>query len=155
MKDYFMGEYIKNMRKLIGTQPLMVAGATVVVINDKREVLLQQRSDINKWGFPGGVMEFGETLEETAARELYEETGLRASDLNFIDILSGEKECHTYPNGDEIFGVTAVYTTSSINGELVIKDGESLYLKFFSLHDLPPNLVEKAQYIINKYILRT
>ncbi|WP_251321694.1 NUDIX domain-containing protein [Fictibacillus nanhaiensis] len=103
----------------------MVAGATVVVINDKRKVLLQQRSDINKWGFPGGVMEFGETLEETAARELYEETGLWASDLNFIDILSGEKECHKYPNGDEIFGITAVYTTSSINGELVIKDGRA------------------------------
>jgi 8-oxo-dGTP pyrophosphatase MutT (NUDIX family) len=119
-----MGEYIKNMRKLIGTQPLLVAGATVIVFNDKREVLLQHRSDINKWGFPGGVMEFGETLEETAARELYEETGLRASDLKFIDILSGEKECHKYPNGDEIFGVTVVYTTSTISGELEIKDGE-------------------------------
>jgi 8-oxo-dGTP pyrophosphatase MutT (NUDIX family) len=37
-------------------------------------------------GFPGGVMEFGESLEETAVRELYE--GLK------IDILSGKKECH-------------------------------------------------------------
>ncbi|WP_198663158.1 NUDIX hydrolase [Paraliobacillus zengyii] len=136
------------MRKLIGTQPLFVAGATVVVFNKKGETLLQQRSDINKWGFPGGVMEYGESLEETAIRELYEETGLKAKDIEFVDILSGEKECFKYPNGDEIFGVNAVYTTSNVSGELSINDGESTDLKFFALNKLPFNLIEKTQYII-------
>ncbi|MFJ7183696.1 NUDIX hydrolase [Lysinibacillus xylanilyticus] len=148
-----LGNYIKEMRELIGTQPLMVAGSTVVVFNVMREILLQQRSDNNKWGFPGGAMEYGESLEETAIRELYEETGLKAKDLRFIDILSGEKEYHKYPNGDEIFGVTAVYTTSNISGILSINDNESLNTKFFPLDDLPSNLVEKARYIIKKHLL--
>jgi len=141
------------MRELIGTRPLMVAGATVVVFNVMREILLQQRSDNNKWGFPGGAMEYGESLEETAIRELYEETGLMAKDLKFIDILSGEKEYYKYPNGDEIFGVTAVYTTSNISGILSINDNESLNIKFFPLDNLPSNLVEKARYIIQKHLL--
>lgn len=148
-----MGNYIKEMRKVIGTQALMVVGATVAVFNEKGEILLQQRADINQWGFPGGAMEYGESLEETALRELHEETGLNAKDLRFIEILSGEKECHTYPNGDEIFGVTAVYITSAISGELSINDGESINLKFFPTNDLPANLVEKSEYIIRKHFL--
>jgi len=59
------------MREL-GTRPLMVAGSTVIVIKVMREILLQQRSDNYKWGFPGGAMEYGEGLEGIAIRELYE-----------------------------------------------------------------------------------
>ncbi|MFJ7183782.1 NUDIX domain-containing protein [Lysinibacillus xylanilyticus] len=31
---------------------------------------------MNKWGFPGGAMEYEESLEETAIRELYERSSL-------------------------------------------------------------------------------
>ena len=148
-----MGNYVKEMRNLIGTQALLLVGASVAVFNEKGELLLQQRADINEWGFPGGAMEYGESLEETALRELYEETGLTAKDLEFIEILSGEKECHTYPNGDEIFGVTAVYRTSTISGELSINDGESISLEYFPLNNLPANLIGKSQYIIKKHFL--
>ncbi|WP_233786061.1 NUDIX hydrolase [Planococcus halotolerans] len=148
-----MANYIQKMRKLIGTQALMVVGAMVAVFNEKGEILLQQRTDIKKWGFPGGVMEYGESLEETALRELYEETGLKAKDLKLLEVLSGEKECHQYPNGDEIYGVTAVFTTSTASGELCINDGESINIEFFSLENLPSNLVGKSEYIISKYFL--
>ena len=148
-----MGNYIKEMRKLIGTQALLLVGATIAVFNEKGELLLQQRADNNKWGFPGGAMEYGESLEDTALRELYEETGLTAKDLEFIEILSGEKECHQYPNGDEIFGVTAVFTTSTVTGELSVNDNESIQLKYFPLGDLPSDLVGKSEYIMKKYFL--
>ena len=63
----------------------------VVVINDKGEVLFLKRIEHSAhpfpglWGFPGGGSDEGETKEECAAREMYEETGLKANNLTFIE----------------------------------------------------------------------
>ena len=61
---------------------MVVAGC--FVLNEKNEVLLQLRSDNGKWGHPGGFMEFGETVEDTARREVFEETGLKLGKLEFL-----------------------------------------------------------------------
>jgi len=70
-----MAEYIKEIRKFIGTRPLILVGATVVVLNKNKQILLQLRADTKEWGLPGGAMELAESLEQTAERELFEETG--------------------------------------------------------------------------------
>jgi ADP-ribose pyrophosphatase YjhB (NUDIX family) len=52
--------------------------STIVISRDR--VLLCRRADppaAGKWVLPGGFMECGETLEEAAAREIHEETGVR------------------------------------------------------------------------------
>lgn len=43
------------------------------------------------WSFPGGRLENGETLEECAAREAREETGLEIDVINFIEMFSSKK----------------------------------------------------------------
>ena len=50
------------------------------------KILLQLRSDNKKWGFIGGNVEFGETLQEACERETKEETGLilDTDDLIFV-----------------------------------------------------------------------
>lgn len=57
-----MSDYIKDLRRLIGHRPLILVGSTIIVINDKKEILLQHRSDTKEWGLPGGAMEPGESL---------------------------------------------------------------------------------------------
>jgi 8-oxo-dGTP pyrophosphatase MutT (NUDIX family) len=67
--------YIMDLRKEVGTRPLIMAGACVILIDENQRMLLQLRNDNNCWGLPGGSLEIGETLEEVAIRELFEETG--------------------------------------------------------------------------------
>ncbi len=67
-------------------------GALAVVLHQD-QVLLVQRSkqpDAGLWGFPGGHVEWGETVLQAAQRELMEETSVAAHPshyLNNLDLL--------------------------------------------------------------------
>lgn len=141
--------YITNLRKYVGHEPLINIGATVIVLNDKNEILLNLRSDTNTWGIIGGGMELGESLEETAERELMEEAGLKAKHFELLDLLSGKELYFKYPNGDETYTVIALYQAVGVSGKLKINDDESNKLQYFSLDKLPP-LESRARVVIQK-----
>lgn len=65
-------------------------------MNEIGEILFQRRSDSFDWGLPGGAMEPGETPEETARRELKEETGLDAGALQLLGVFSGPRYYYRY-----------------------------------------------------------
>lgn len=138
--------YIKDIRKFIGHAPMLSAGATVVVLKDNK-ILLNLRSDTNTWGIPGGAIELGETLEETASRELKEETNLEAESFTLLNVFSGKEFYFKYPNDDELYSVVALYLANDTTGELKITDGESFELKYFGKNELP-NLESRAKVII-------
>ncbi|MCL2335107.1 MAG: NUDIX domain-containing protein [Endomicrobia bacterium] len=59
-------------------------GAVVYKIHEGEPLFLLVLSGRNeRWGFPKGHVENGETELETASREIYEETGIRR--VNFVD----------------------------------------------------------------------
>lgn len=126
---------------------MLSAGATVVVIKDNK-ILLNLRSDTNTWGIPGGAIELGETLEETATRELKEETNLDCNSFTFLNVFSGKDFYFKYPNDDELYSVVALYFASDVVGELKITDGESFKLEYFAKNDLP-NLESRAKVIMD------
>ena len=63
-----------------------LAGAAAVVVQADRVLLAQRRNppDAGLWGYPGGHVEPGETVAETAIRELREETGVSARPLRIL-----------------------------------------------------------------------
>ncbi|MFC0472489.1 NUDIX hydrolase [Halalkalibacter kiskunsagensis] len=141
--------YISEIRKFIGNRPIISVGATILVINEKKEVLFQHRSDTLDWGLPGGSMELRETLEEVASRELKEETGLEAKSFELIGVFSGPKYYFRYPNGDETYSVINLYRAIDVSGQLEMNDGESINLKYFGKDNLPVNLEKRAKALID------
>lgn len=143
--------YISDIRKTLGHEPIIGVGATVLLFNDKNELLLNLRSDTGDWGIPGGLKELNETLEECARREIKEETNLDVDDLKLLTVLSGKDYYFKYPNNDELDCVIVLYESRSYKGDLKINDDESIKLEFFSLDNLP-KLETRAQKIVEKIV---
>lgn len=139
--------YIQDLRNLIGNRPIIAIGATIIVYNQIGEILLQHRTDTNTWGLPGGSMEMGENIEETARRELFEETGLVAIKLKLLNVLSGPEFFFVYPNGDQMHTVIVLYKAIEVEGDLQINDNESKELRYFNL-DAMPELESRAESVI-------
>ena len=143
--------YIKDLRKYVGHEPILTAGVVLFIFNDKNEVLMQLRTDYNLWGFPGGSMELGESFEETAARELKEETNLDIDELISIKVLSGKDTYREYPNGDKLYDITNIFLVKKYHGELKVNDDESKQLGWFDINNLPENMTEHTKNYLTKF----
>lgn len=128
--------YIMNLRKKVGHDLVMMPGAGVFVYRDG-QLLLQKRKDNGQWADHGGALEPGETLEETARREMLEETGLQAGTLELIDVFSGPDMDYIYPNGDQVTMVVAYYLCRNFTGEVKLQEEEVEALRWFPLDALP------------------
>lgn len=133
--------YMMDLRKIVGSRPLIMVGACVILVNSNNELLLQLRRDNNCWGLAGGSLEIGETLEQVAKRELFEETGLIAYKLNLFNVFSGEDFYYKYPHGDEVHNVVTAYICSDYGGLLRREENEVQELKFFKYSELFQTLV--------------
>ena len=135
-----MGEYIMDMRKRVGPIPLMQCGASVIVLDGQNRLLLQRRKDNGMWGYAGGAVELYERVEDAAARELREETGLIADQLELLGVFSGPELRYSYPNDDQVSIVVIVYLCRKYHGQLRPQPEEVTELAFFSPDRLPDNL---------------
>lgn len=137
--------------------PFIQTGAAIIIRNENGQILLQERTDRNKWGLPGGCQDLGEDLRVTAVREAFEETGIKLdpNSIELIDTLSGESRKNSYPNGDIVYNNTSLYLadisdvdTSSLKG-----DSETKRLQFFNPDEVPENLMDAD--LIKSYLSYT
>ena len=127
-------------------------GAVTIIVDDAESILLQQRYHPHgAWGLPGGLMELGEVIEDTARREVYEETGLTIEELDFVGILSDQDNFVELPNGDQFCAVTVAYTTRVFKGSLNFNDSESLDYRFVDLSGFQGQIVKSHRRIIDMY----
>ena len=132
--------YILELRKTLGSRPLIMAGAGVILINGNNEILLQKRRDNGYWDYPAGSMELGESFEECARREVLEETGLICGKLDLFMTLSGKDSFYEYPNGDQVYLAGILYLCHEFTGEMKIQEDEVITQSFFSFDDLPKKI---------------
>ncbi|UOR13484.1 NUDIX hydrolase [Halobacillus amylolyticus] len=145
--------YVEDLRKMVGHRPLILVGSVVVIVNNEGEVLLQQRRfPEGAWGLPGGLMELGESTEDAAKREVFEETQLYVRNLKLLNVYSGEAYFTTAKNGDEFYSVTTAYVTSFYRGSLQADLEESIQCSFLNPADLPEKMIGSHRQIIEDYL---
>jgi len=141
--------YISDLRKVVGSRPLIIVGATLLAINEANELLLIKRTDNACWGVPGGSMELGESLEDTLKRETREEIGVDLTDFEFFGVYSGDSQYYKYPNGDEVYVVANVFVTRVQIEHMIVDPVEHSESRFFDIHHLPENISPPIVPILN------
>lgn len=99
-------------------------GTGVIVVNKKGQILIGKCSKSGLWCTPGGHVDPGETYEEAAKRELYEEAGVKALNLQEIGLMQAEG------NDSKVFLVT------NFAGKPKSIDGELTELKWCDSHTI-------------------
>ena len=127
----------------------------MIIENEHGEVLLGKRTDNHLWGYSGGGLEIGETVEECARRELREEMGIEADELTFFMINSGPESYMHYPNGDEVYYVEVIYICRRYSGELRMQPEELEELRFFRPEEIHLEMISPPiRSVMEKYLNR-
>ena len=106
--------------------PKVVAGA--IPLKDGRVLLLRRKIEParDKWTFPAGYVELGESVEEAAIRETREEAALEISEISLLNVYSYR----------EAPVVTVVYLARIVGGGARAGD-EAQEVAFFAPEELP------------------
>ena len=148
-----MTGYIQEMRKLVGHRTIMQCAASIICLDDRGRMLLGRRTDNHLWGYAGGSVEIDERVEDCACRELQEETGLIAEEIEFFCINSGPETHYVYPNGDEVSNVEVIYLCRKYHGVLRPQESEIEELRFFDPEEISMDMISPPiRPVIRRYL---
>ena len=136
------------------------AGFGVLIMKDNKILLGKRHDDPEKassdlhgegtWTMPGGKMDFGETFEFGAAREVLEETGL-VINKEKLQVVSVTNDVA----GDAHY-ITIGFLAPEVEGEpQVLEPDEITEWKWFALDELPSPMYKSSEKLLNNYLDKT
>lgn len=122
-------------------------GIGVIVVKDQK-ILLGKRKNAHgqgSWSFPGGHLEFKESWEDCACREVAEETGIKIKNIRFgaatNDIFNKEKKHY----------ITIYMTADFDDGEVKVREPEKCERwEWFDWNNLPQPLFIPVQNLLQQ-----
>lgn len=102
----------------------VVPSASAIVTDEQGRILLVKRRDNTLWALPGGGHDIGESIEQTAVREVKEETGLDVEITGLTGIYTNPAHVVAFPDGEVRQQFSLCFATKLLGGELAI-DHES------------------------------
>jgi len=113
----------------------VVPAASAVITDEDGRLLLAKRTDNDLWTIPGGTMKPGETIAETAIREVKEETGIDVEVASLVGIYSNPQHVVEYSDGEVRQQFSVCFACRPVGGELATSD-ETSEVGYFSPDEL-------------------
>lgn len=133
----------------------MGIGVGVIVLNEKKQILLGLRNEDEKkadselhgegtWTMPGGKLEYGESFEEAGIRETKEETDL---DVEEIEVFCMNNDLNQHAQ----FVTVGLIAKKYSGGVKIMEPDEIVDWKWFDLDNLPKNLFMPSRKCLQNY----
>ncbi|HEX6469119.1 MAG TPA: NUDIX domain-containing protein [Streptosporangiaceae bacterium] len=130
--------HIARLRAAVGHELLLLPAVSVLLVDEAGKLLLVRHAGHDDgWGTLGGAVDMGEAPAAAAVREAREEIGADVRLVRLLDVLGGPDYEVTYPNGDRVAYVSAVYEARIISGSPTTGDGEISEFAWFAPGELP------------------
>jgi ADP-ribose pyrophosphatase YjhB (NUDIX family) len=133
----------------------VMPSANVIVVNSQGEILMIRRTDNGNWAVPGGGMDLGESITDTAARETREETGITCEITGLVGIYTNPHHVIRYTSNNEVrqeFSI--VFTARPAGGELrpSSESSETQWVSPAAILDLQmhPSMRQLIQHYLDK-----
>jgi mutator protein MutT len=126
-------------------------GVGAIIINEEGGIFLARRGPTAKneqglWEFPGGSVEFGETLAEALRREMYEEYGIEVSVGELVDVVD-----HILSQEHQHW-VSPTFICRIISGDPYIREpGKCTEIGWFDVHQTPNDLTQITRLNLEHY----
>ncbi|MFT3822944.1 MAG: NUDIX domain-containing protein [Chitinophagaceae bacterium] len=121
----------------------IVPAVAAAIFNEKGEILLQKRRDVNQWCIISGHVEYGETVAEAILREIEEEMNVQATIKRLIGIYSSpDSQTYHYPNRSIQYVTTYFEVTLNEDFREGFSNEETECLEYFPVEQLPQNLAQ-------------
>ncbi len=142
--DWMSGEWGRKCNSCGAHTFPAIHPCAIVLVRRPGQVLLTRKAEWapNRYSLVAGFQEFGESLEETAIREIAEETGIVANNVRYVG-----SQCWPFPS-QVMVGFVADY----VGGEVEVDTTELDDARWFSINDLPALPPKRS---IARYILDT
>ncbi|MEM9159158.1 MAG: NUDIX domain-containing protein [Verrucomicrobiota bacterium] len=131
-----MTPYYAKLRDCVGDELILVPSVAGIVHDDEGRLLLLRKSD-GTWSLPAGAIELGESPKGAMARELLEETGLKANCMSLEESYGGADYRYRYPNGDWVEYSVFVFRCADCEVRGEATDDEAVELRWFAREDFP------------------
>lgn len=151
--------YVHMPEDFIANKKKVGAGFGVILENKDGMILMGMRHpdpdkadsafrSAGEWSLPGGKMEWGESFEDGAIREVLEETGIRISGPDAVEVIS----VHNFMNEHAHF-MTVGMLARDFSGEAqVLEPDEIVEWKWVDPRDLPQPLYFPSVGVIENYL---
>lgn len=94
----------------------VVPSANVIVTQDNGDILLIRRTDNDNYALPGGALDLGESISDTAVRETWEETGIRCEVTGIVGIYTNPQHVIEYTSNGEVRQEFSIVFTARLVG---------------------------------------
>lgn len=128
--------YWADLGRLLGGRPWFMPGSSVFVTDGAGRLLLLRHAESGQWTLPGGKLEPGESFEACAARELHEETGLRAGRLERLHLLAGPELRYSF-QGQTWDSIGLLLRAHDVSGKVRLPAAEVSEARYFAPDELP------------------